>query len=157
MVGLKRLAGASMVFALFAGPAALQAQDAPECQVQTDLTEVPVSAEPVSLVAVYSDELGEEIAARLQEIGLLRGAGAVLGLGFWASASLIGGAAACCFVVVGFGCAAAGCAAAAGGVCCWLLGGRVSCTLGRGSGCAIDDSGTSSFLGGVGVLEDGRG
>jgi hypothetical protein len=67
MVGLKRLAGASMVFALFAGPAALQAQDAPECQVQTDLTEVPVSAEPVSLVAVYSDELGEEIEAAFSE------------------------------------------------------------------------------------------
>jgi hypothetical protein len=67
MVGLKRLAGASLAFALFAGPAALQAQEAPECQVQTDLTEVPVSAEPVSLVAVYSDELGEEIAAAFAE------------------------------------------------------------------------------------------
>jgi hypothetical protein len=67
MVGLKRLAGASLVVALFAGPAALQAQEVPECQVQTDLTEVPVSAEPVSIVAVYEDELGEEIAVAFAE------------------------------------------------------------------------------------------
>lgn len=67
MRGFKRLAGLSLAMAVFAGPALLQAQEAPECEVQTDLTSVPVSAEPVSLVAVYSEALGEEVSAAFAE------------------------------------------------------------------------------------------
>lgn len=68
MRGFKGWAGLSLALALFASPALLQAQEAPEeCELQTDLTSVPVSAEPVSLIAVHSETLGEEISAAFAE------------------------------------------------------------------------------------------
>lgn len=69
MRGFKGWAGLSLALALFASPALLQAQEAPEpeCELQTDLTSVPVSAEPVSLIAVHSEALGEEISAAFAE------------------------------------------------------------------------------------------
>lgn len=92
---------------------------------------------------------GVNFIAALRARSLDRGRAA---FGFWVSFSFSFGVGAedtvegVAFCVVVASCCVGGC-----GVFCSWGGGLVSWTLGRGSGCVIEVSGTSSFLGGVEV------
>jgi hypothetical protein len=67
MRGLRRWTGLALAAAVFASPALLQAQESPECEVRTDLTAIPVSVDPVNLLAAHSDAVGEDVSAAFAE------------------------------------------------------------------------------------------